>query len=264
MFYLFIFIFGLAIGSFLNVLIDRLPYEKSIQGRSMCDFCKHKLAWYDLIPVLSFFLLGGKCRYCKKKISWYYPTVELITAVLFVLTWMFLPKPDGIINFRQEPSLFLFKLAYFGVISSLIVIFFSDAKYHIIPDQIQISFLTFALILVPFYGFIPELFLNRAVSAILVALPIFFLYFVTRGGGMGFGDVKLAFIIGFFLGVKQGFLALYFAFINGALYGLFLILLGKKGLKSRIAFGPFLVLGVLFMLFFGQIILHKISQMYGF
>src|SRR3989339_1486823 len=82
-----IFIFGASIGSFLNVLIDRLPEEKSINGRSHCDFCGKKITWYDLIPVLSFILLGGKCRYCHKKLSLQYPVIELITGVIFVMVF---------------------------------------------------------------------------------------------------------------------------------------------------------------------------------
>lgn len=250
--YVFLFIFGLAIGSFLNVLIDRLPMEESIMGRSHCDYCKRKLGPYDLIPVLSFFALGGKCRYCKKKISWIYPLVELITGILFATTWFYIPV--------QNP---LVRIAYLGIVSCLIVIFFTDAKYQIIPDYMQIALFGFSLFAVG-EGITPLIFLKRAASSLLVMLPILFLYVMTKGRGMGFGDVKLSFIIGFFLGLRNGFVAMYIAFVSGALFGLMLIVLKRKRLKSKIAFGPFLVLGIILMVFFGSNIMTIINKMYPF
>src|SRR4051812_43059867 len=90
---IFIFILGAAVGSFLNVLSDRLPEDRSIMGRSHCEKCKHTLAWYDLLPILSFFLLRGKCRYCHIKLSFYYPSVEIVTGLVFVLSWSFMHIP---------------------------------------------------------------------------------------------------------------------------------------------------------------------------
>src|SRR3989344_652888 len=124
------FLIGLCIGSFLLVLVDRLPRSETIiKGRSYCEHCKKMLAWYDLIPLLSFFSLGGKCRYCKKKLSWYYPVVELTTGVLFILTYIIIIKAITIITVIQM-------LFYLYIISSLIVIFFTDLKYGIIPNKV--------------------------------------------------------------------------------------------------------------------------------
>lgn len=256
----FIFILGASIGSFLNVLIDRLPFEKSIGGRSICDHCHHQLSWYDLIPIISFFILKGKCRYCHKKISCYYPLIEFLTAVFFVFTFLYF-SPITKNNFHFK----IWQLVgYWGIISCLIVIFFADLKYQLIPDQIQIAFFVFSLILIPFnsnplfYSF-----LNRVFASFLVIMPIFLIYFLSNEKAMGFGDVKLAFNIGFLLGVKGGFLALYFGFIFGGLVGLILILLKRKKLKSKIAFGPFLVLGILIMMFWQNEIFRLISNFYG-
>lgn len=254
MLYLFLFIFGSAIGSFLNVLIDRLPNDESIMGRSRCDYCKKKLAWNDLIPIISFFLLERKCRYCKKRLSWFYPIVEFITGAMFIVVWLFLPSSAG----------FLIRYIYLGIISTLIVIFFADLKYHIIPDQAQIILFLGSLFLIPLYGKIQTVFVERVFAAVLVMAPIYFLHWLTKGKGMGFGDVKLAFIIGFMFGIKAGLLVLYFAFISGAVVGLILMLLQKKGLKSKIAFGPFLVVGILIMLFFRDRVWQMISKIYGF
>lgn len=253
MFYVFLFIFGTAIGSFLNVLIDRWPNNQSIQGRSHCDFCQHKLTWYDLIPIVSYFVLKGHCRYCKKKLSLNYPLVEFITGVMFIITWVYLPAP-----------LFTYKIAYLGIVSCLIVVFFADAKYHIIPDQIQIAFLIFSLITLPVYGSIQQIFIYRIISAFAVMAPILFLYWITRGGGMGFGDVKLSFVIGIFLGLKLGLISLYLAFIMGALIGILMLFLKKRSLRSKIAFGPFLVLGTLVALFLQSPLLAIISKIYRF
>ncbi len=259
MFPAFLFLFGLAIGSFLNVLIDRWSQEQSIQGRSHCDYCHRQLGWYDLIPVVSFVSLGGKCRYCSKKLSWQYPLVEILTGGLFLITYYL---PTG----RQANYLYLW--AYLGIVSCLIVIFFSDAKYHIIADQVQIGLLIFGLILLPYIGAghasLPVIFFNRVVAAIVVMAPILFLHYVTRGKGMGFGDVKLAFVIGFLLGLQAGIIALYFAFIFGAVYGLVMLFMHRRGLKSKIAFGPFIVTGTFIMLFWGDKILAVLKRLYGF
>lgn len=262
--YLFLFIFGSAIGSFLNVVIDRLVNEESVMGRSHCDYCKHKLGSFDLIPILSFFLIGRECRYCRKKISWYYPIVEFITGVMFVIIWIYLPQSflgQGLARFPSTE--FLIKFVYLGIISTLIVIFFSDLKYHIIPDQAQIVLFLGSLFLIPLYGPIQNVFVERVIAAILVMAPIYLLHWLTKGKGMGFGDVKLAFIIGFMFGVKAGLLVLYFAFITGAIIGIILMLLQKRGLKSKIAFGPFMVIGILVLLFWRDQIFEVVKKIYG-
>lgn len=264
MFYIFLFIFGSAIGSFLNVLIDRLSNDESIMGRSHCDHCKKIIAWYDLIPVLSYFLLGRKCRYCRKTLPIYYPLVEVLTGLSFVLVWINLPYSILALGFQTLPTAqILLKFIYLGIVACLIVIFFSDLKYHIIPDQIQAVLFGLSLFLLPFYGFVPTVFLSRVLAAICVMLPILFLYYITRGGGMGFGDVKLAFIIGFMFGIKGGLAVLYFAFIAGAIIGIILMIFHKRGLKSKIAFGPFLVLGMIIMLFWQDAIFALIKRIYG-
>lgn len=280
---LFLFIFGCAIGSFLNVIIDRLPQEKSIGGRSQCDFCHKKIAWHDLIPVISFILLKGKCRYCQKKLSLQYPVVELITGTMFVLIFFVLfviPSKEGIqsinniligvfsLDSRLRGNDFVisnlyYLFAYLGIVSCLIAIFFTDAKYHIIPDQLQVALFIFGIIVLPQHGLVLNLFIDRALGVVVVAAPIYFLYWITKGRGMGFGDVKLAFNIGLLLGIKSGLIALYIAFILGALVGLVLMLLQKRGLKSKIAFGPFLVLGILVMMLWKGPIYLLIQKIYG-
>lgn len=234
-----LFILGLSVGSFLNVVIDRLPQNESILGRSHCDGCKHQLSWYDLVPLLSFIFLQRQCRYCKAKISFQYPFVELITAILFVFTFIML-----------KSSHLLLITYHLFIISGLIVIFFADSKYRIIPDQI-IAFLSFvSIVYLIFYQ--RQDFLNHFVSALVLFLTFLFLVLITRGKGMGLGDVKFAFAIGMILGFPKALVAFYLSFLTGAVFSLILVIKGMKKMKSTIPFGPFLAASTLTALFYGQ------------
>jgi len=278
-FYLIIFIFGLIIGSFLNVVICRLESgEKIINDRSRCPRCKHILAWYDLIPVLSFVFLKGKCRYCKSPVSLQYPLVEIVTAIMFVLILNFkfliptTPYPllakEGIypISNIQYPILYL--LFWFYITSSLIIIFVYDLKHYIIPDKVVYPAIGFTFIYKLFeilkFGYwelignwkleIGNLItaLNPLVAAILAAVFFLGIVIFTRGRGMGGGDVKLAFLMGLLLGWPLVIVAVFSSFILGSIVGIFLILAGKKKMKSMIPFGPFLVIGTFLALFWGE------------
>ncbi len=256
-FFIFIFILGTTIGSFLNVIIDRPIKGKSILGRSKCDYCGKKLLWYDMFPVISFFLLKGKSRCCQKKLSWQYPLVEFLTGLTFILVFFF---NDSFYKNLLETFFLL------GIISCFIVIFVSDFKYHLIADGVLIGLFVFSLFFnLNNYFLENNLFLLKEnfVSGLVVGLPIFLIYFLSKERAMGLGDVYLSAIIGFLLGWKKGFLALYIAFLLGAIFGLMLILLKKKKLKSKIAFGPFIVIGSMTMLFYGDKIIEFIRKSYG-
>lgn len=249
-----IFLFGVAVGSFLNVLIDRLPKDEKITGRSHCDHCKKTIPWYDLIPVFSFFVLKARCRYCKKKISWQYPLIEILTGLAFVIIWTFSFSPIIL-------STVVGKIIILGIVSCLIVIFFSDLKYHLISDYIQVSFFLFSLL---FHLIVFNQLPYYLLSGLIVGLSIFLIYYLSKERAMGLGDVYLALNIGFLLGWQAGFLALYIAFVTGAVFGTILILLKKKKIKSKISFGPFLVIGTIIMLFYGDKIMELIRKVYGF
>ncbi|MGB4965697.1 MAG: prepilin peptidase [Microgenomates group bacterium] len=253
-------ILGLCIGSFLNVLIDRLSNEEGIGGRSHCDHCKKQLRARDLVPVLSYILNQGECRYCKKHISFYYPIVEILTSVIFV-TIYFALFPLGI-TFLTGQSIWLF--LYLTIASSLIVIFFADLKYHIIPDEATIALLVTSILLRAYSADSLPALLPNLTAAVALTLTLFFFFFVTKGRGMGFGDVKLAFPMGFLLGLEGGFLALYVAFVMGGFVGLVLLLLRRKGLKSKLPFGPFLVLGTVAILVAGKPIAAFFHGLFGF
>ncbi len=246
----FLFLLGLSVGSFLNVLIDRLPKNESILGRSRCDHCKHQLSWYDLIPLFSFFALGRKCRYCGKRLSWQYPIVELITGLLFIFVFLSLP-----LNYQ------FFIIYHLFILSGLIVIFFADLKYRIIPDQV----LFFLLLSVFFYLVV---FKTNSISSYFISAIAAFLLFallvvITKGRGMGLGDVKLAFVMGLILGFPLIVVGLYLSFLTGAAISLILVIRGRKTMKSTIPFGPFLAFSTGMSLFYGQSLWEVFRRLLG-
>ena len=237
--YIFVFFFGLIVGSFLNCVIYRLEEGKSfLKGRSFCPDCKHTLSWQDLIPLLSFLILKGKCRYCKKPISWQYPLVELATGILFILILNFSTRPGGVI---------LFVVSCF-----LIVIFVYDLKHYIIPDKIIYPAIAIALI----FNFQFSIFNYSIFSAFGAAAFFLAIVLVSRGKWMGVGDIKLAFLMGLILGFPNILAALFLAFLIGAIIGVGLIVSQKKTLKSEVPFGPFLVTGTFIALFWGENIIN--------
>jgi leader peptidase (prepilin peptidase)/N-methyltransferase len=250
----FIFLFGLIIGSFLNCVIYRLEVQESfVTGRSYCPHCKYNLIWLDLFPILSFLWLQGKCRYCKAKISAQYPLVEIITGLLFVLIfWQF-----GIFNILQ--LLFLWYMA-----AVLVVIFVYDLRHFLIPDKVLFPAIAIAFLYRLFESIISKtatLNLQAGISNYILAAFIasgFFLaiYLVSKGRWMGFGDVKLAILLGLILGFPNILAGLFLSFFFGAIIGVILILAAKKGLKSEVPFAPFLIVATGIALFWGSQIIQ--------
>ena len=256
-----IFIFGAIIGSFLNVVI--LRYNNGIfkKSRSECFSCSHPLSFLDLVPILSFFFLEGRCRYCKSAISVQYPLVEFLTALTFASTYLKL----GEINFE----LFF----YFIVWSLLIIIFIYDLRHKIIPNEIVYTLITISLLKVAYFFVINkiglgEIFsfddfsLNHTIlllSGPITASPFAFLWLISRGKWMGFGDAKLALFLGWFFGFWGAISAVILAFWIGAVVGFLLILFSKIELlsqkfksftiKSEIPFAPFLIIGFAIVFF---------------
>jgi prepilin signal peptidase PulO-like enzyme (type II secretory pathway) len=249
----FVFCFGLFVGSFLNCVIYRLEKSESfLKGRSYCPYCKHILSWQDLIPIFSFIFLRGKCRYCQKPISWQYPLVELATGILFVFTLIyFFPKTSILLNSAMTE---LTSIYYLVIVCFLIVIFVYDLKHYIIPDQVIYPAIVLAF-LYNIYQFAinnQQLTINNFLFAFGAAAFFLTIVLISRGKWMGVGDIKLAFLMGLFLGFPDILVALFLAFLIGAAVGLILIALGKKTLKSEVPFAPFLVTGTFLAMFFGQ------------
>lgn len=242
---IYIFILGTIFGSFLNVIIDRLTFGKSILGYSKCDNCGKQLGVKNLVPILSYASQFGKSSCCSKPISLWYPIVELINGLIFVFTIFYFPGTVAS------------KLAVLVILCCTLVIVVSDLKYQLISDEVQlILFFSCIGYIISLYGFSPIL-VNNVIGLLVVPIPLIIIYLFTKGKAMGFADVKLAASIGVLLGPALGFSALYFSFITGSIVGLFLLAFSKKNINSEIPFGPFLVLGTLLTIYY-------MDQIYSF
>ncbi|HVY35831.1 MAG TPA: prepilin peptidase [Candidatus Paceibacterota bacterium] len=245
-----IFVLGLLIGSFLNVVILRMHTGRSfVKGKSICPRCGRKLRWFELVPVVSFLALRGRCRTCHEHISFQYPIVELLTGFLFVLFYIKAPLAGGFSAFSWAWFVFMATIA-----SVLIVITVYDIRHKIIPDGAVYTFILLALISVVYHvitGGIALIF-PLLIAGVVVALPFFLIWFFSKGKFMGFGDVKLALGMGWLLGLSQGFTAVIFGFWIGGIFGLFLIALSHRySMKSEIPLAPFLIAGLSIVGIFG-------------
>jgi leader peptidase (prepilin peptidase)/N-methyltransferase len=276
MIYIFLFVFGTIIGSFLNVVILRYNTGESlIFSGSRCFSCGKKLSWYELIPIFSFLIQGGKCRECKSKISLQYPLVEALTGIVFVLIFW------KVLNFGFEIwNLFgiwdlefgilalsrkiIFTIYLWLVFSLLILIAVYDLRHQIIPNAFVYTLIILSLFAVFFETWDLEFVWDLGFGIWKLAERIFagfgmFAFFgllwrLSKGQWMGLGDAKLALAIGWLLGFVKGLFALLFSFWFGAALGVFLLLFIPKKftLKSRIPFGPFLCFGTILALLWGD------------
>jgi len=253
--FLFLILYGALVGSFLNAVIDRLHTGESIKtNRSHCDSCGHVLGVFDLIPVFSWMILRGRCRYCSAAIPIRNPLVELTTIGLFVATYLYLGGLERLVGFGDWIVLGLL----LTVVCSLLVLFVYDVYHQLLPDRVMLVTLvaTIALHGVSFittgnlFGGIT--WHNAILSGIGSALPYFVIILLTKGAGMGGGDLKLAFVMGLLLGFPRVFFAHYIAFLLGGMVALLLLIGGKKRFGQSIAFGPFLVIGTYLLLFWGD------------
>lgn len=234
---------GLIYGSFLNVVIYRLEHGGSIVwDRSRCPHCSHTLGWQDLVPVISFLVLRGKCRFCSSPISMQYPLVEGVMALIATL----IAQQVGIISLLSPVAIALFfaLLLLFGI---LFAIFIFDLKYFIIPDSLLIAGIVPAVAFL-FLGGISSMF-PHLVSGLGASLFFWAIWKVSQGKWMGFGDVKLVFLLGLLLGWPLVAVSLFLSFFSGAVVGVSLMVLGKKSLASEVPFAPFLI-GSAFVSFF--------------
>jgi leader peptidase (prepilin peptidase)/N-methyltransferase len=251
---LILFAIGLIVGSFLNVVIYRtIIGEPWTRGRSRCDECKKKIPWYDNIPLLSFVLLKGKCRYCSQPIALSHPVVEFLTGTMFV--WWYW---GGFFFFRltHQPLQYIQPLFWLFVGILLLVIFFSDVLYMIIPDE-AVIFLTaltfFYRVALTAAGIMQTADFVRALAGALLCVSFFFaLWYGTKGKGMGMGDVKFALPFSLLLGWPNVLVGVFVAFISGAVVSIGLLAFKKKKLKQTVPFGPFLVFATVVTLVYGN------------
>lgn len=232
---------GLVTGSFLNVVILRGARGEGLGGRSRCERCGVQLRARELIPIISFLWQKARCRSCSTALSWQYPLVEATTAcAFFFLAWRSFPDVVG-----SFWSAFLFFLA-FPAIAALIVLVVSDFKFQILPDGATATLLVFGIAA----GIARGTFLADVVAAFAFALFFAALWVFSRGTWMGFGDVKLILATSLAVGFPSSVSAFLFSFWLGGIVGIVLLILGRKGLQSRIPFGPFIIAGAVAAYFF--------------
>ncbi len=238
--YAFVFLLGICIGSFLNVIVYRIPKKISIaKGRSFCPDCNTKIKDYDLIPILSFLFLKGKCRNCKKEISLRYPFVEMLTGVLAVLIF---------INFDFTAKAFL----AFAFCAILVAITLIDYDTMEIPNSLIIAIIPLAIIS---YFLFPEIsLLDRAIGFVCVSVPMLLLTMLIPDC-FGGGDIKLLAVSGLILGWKYILLATFIGILIEGAYVIIKMLLKKLKKGDHIAFGPALCAGIYLSLLYGDKIL---------
>lgn len=277
--YIFIFLVGTFIGSFLKVVADRTSTgRKFFKGRSKCEDCGKELKIKDLIPVYSYIRNKGKCAHCKAKLSILYPISEVTTGLILAGIAFY-------INVFNVPNPFIWvTFAYLAVVACIyIIILFADIKYKIIPNKVVIPAIIFVFVLLLIsFGFVAYSSYKQlaadefgryllqvgywhsqmlgiikrlgytALSSAGLGLFFWLLIIITKGKGMGGGDVKLAVLIGLFNGFPINIVAIILAFVSGAIYSGIMMAFGKKGMKDAIPFGPFLILGSVIAFAFGS------------
>lgn len=276
MIYIVLAVLGLALGSFVNALVWRLyeqgrahrskgkgkkPIQSSLplnlsimRGRSMCVHCHHQLAWMDLMPVVSWIWLRGKCRYCHKSISWQYPLIEVLTAALCIFSYIYWPygfEAAGIIRFAT----------WLVMVTGFMALIIYDLRWMLLPNRIVYPLLAVAglqaLVLVVVSGQGALNVVGEAVWGIVCGGGVFYILFqASRGKWIGGGDVKLGFLLGLLVGGPvKSLLLLFVASSLGTLLVIPLLFFGRLSRKSRIPFGPLLIVAAIVVyLFGGQII----------
>jgi len=251
--YLLIFFLGSSVGSFLNVLVTRtIDGEKWITGRSKCDHCGKILAWYDMIPVVSYLIYRGKSRCCKKSLDYQHLVVEILTGLLFVW-WSALSSVFFLLVTEPGQTIQPLFWLLMGLVMLSVVI--SDQYYGVIPlPFLGVGFaliVIYRLILI-YFGTYMLVDLGWSVVAGLVMSSVYVLLrMITKGRGMGEGDAWLAIYLGFLVGWSRVYIATMTAFVSGAVVGILLIILGMKTRKDTIPFGPYMVLGAIVSLIWG-------------
>lgn len=243
LYFIYAFIFGCLIGSFLNVVILRMPVEKNlVSERSACPKCGAQLKWYHNIPVVSFIALKGKCGFCGARISWRYPLIEVFTGL--IAFWLIPLNPN-----MQNIGPFFF---YFSIACVFICHFFIDLDHKLLLDKLNIYLL---LLIIPF-SFLNFHWVHGLLGGFFgfgVPLLVTWLFYKLRGQiGLGGGDIKLFGILGILLGPLGVFFTIFMSCFLGAIFGIALILFKKMAKENPIPFGPYILIVASFQIFFPE------------
>ncbi len=292
-----LFLFGLGIGSFLNVISLRYQPNngffnlKTINGRSKCPDCHRQLAWYELVPILSFLIQKGRCLHCKRRLSLQYPLIEILTGLIFVfvplsLTYLLRQGFSEASNLRLTTYGFNYlQLLVVGcwllVFLLLILLSIIDFRNYIIPDAINILLAICGIILITLttrnsqlatsfighyyllFGYFSNVWLNHIFAAAFGMIFFGLIIILSRGKAMGWGDFKLAGALGLVFGWPDFLMILFLSFITGAVSSLFLLAKKEKTMKDVVPFGPFLAIGAALTFFFGFQIIDFYFKFFG-
>lgn len=276
-FYFLLFVFGLIVGSFLNVISLRYQPGQKISeivgGRSRCPICLKTLAWYELIPVFSFFLQGGKCRHCGHRLSLQYPIVEIFSGLIFSMV------PYYLNNFQ-----FIISLIWVLIFCLLLLLSIIDFRQSIIPNQINLSLGILGLILIfvnhyynkfdylsssflghyaAIFGLRENIWINYAFASLAGMIIFGLVIILSKGKAMGWGDFKLIGALGLIFGWPDILMVIFSAFIIGAVVSIVFLVGKKKKMKDAIPFGPFLAIGATITFFFGYQIIDGYFRLFG-
>ncbi len=263
-------IFGVCLGSFMNVCIARMPEDRSVvHPRSACPRCGTPIAAYDNVPVLAWFWLGGRCRACKGEISALYPVIEALFGVLTVLLFRRVIPDVALLDGGHVAAFFW----YLYLLFALVALSFIDLKHYIIPDPFSIYAVPVGVggaALVTYLGYPDAPTWQQSVVGALIGggllLPIMGGYYLIRKEqGMGWGDPKLLALIGSYFGALPAMpVVILVGSVTGSIVGVLAALIGRKGLRLQVPFGPFLVAGALLWLFWGPMLETRIvPRLYG-
>lgn len=248
--YIFFFLVGASIGSFLNVVIYRLPRKKpffAFGERSYCPYCKKTLKVADLVPIFSFLFLRGKCRHCKKHISWQYIIIESIVGLIFAASfWAFGASLE-----------FVYAIVLFSFAVPIIVI---DARHKVIPDALSIPLIVVTAVI----GFLTLSWQSVLIGGALGGTFFFLQWFLSKGRWVGSGDIRIGFVMGLLLGWEMFLASIVVSYLLGTVVSLVLLATRKKKLSSTVAFGPFLLIGMLIIYFWGQPLIDWYFTTYWF
>ncbi len=269
-----LFIFGIAIGSFLNVVILRYDGEhflfdtKMIGGRSHCMHCKQTLRWFELVPIVSFLIQGGRCRRCKARLNIQYPIVELLSGLIFMFVPLALGIDAGVISASGIATpLIIIAALWVAAFEALLVTAVIDIRLGIIPDEGNIFLGVIAIFLIilsaGYFGGQESAVMAKIIGAVAGGAFFALLIAITRGKGMGMGDLKLAIPLGLLFGWPNIVFVTVFAFVIGAVVGVIEIVFGKNSMKGTLPFGPFLALGAATVFFWGPAIFTWYMSLLG-
>ena len=278
-----LFIFGLAIGSFLNVVSlryqprQKLLDLKIINGRSRCPHCSKELRWFELAPILSYIIQKGRCRSCGRRISFQYPLVELLSGLIFV----FIPLVFFNDNFQSFNLLIFQSVVWILIFTIFLLLSIIDYYHSIIPDSINLLLAALGVVLIfihnlyfmlhnsflghyaLLFGFQENIWINRFFAAAISMIFIAAVIILSRGRGMGWGDFKLVGALGLIYGWPDILRILFLAFVIGAVFVTPLLLKKRKTIKDAVPFGPFLVIASVLVFFLGYQIIDGYFKLFG-